>query len=202
MVSGVRFASTNLKLIHKHFCRIKVFLMLSTQFIVVHTITELHEKYFHENILFGHNFVSGYSSTDSTYWVHYCFLSWTVEYARASLRTSKDTIAKLNNSSYGYHHLCASTVTVAEFLRMAGLTVINVGSVYWFLSERYNLVFYRNCGQYLVNVNIVFILKSLYSQFPIFNRSEVTCSWKLLEVVVLKHSTYQTQHTIIYDRHF
>jgi len=48
--------------------------MLSIQFIVVHTVTELHEKYFHENILFGHKFVSGYSTTDSTYCVHYCFV--------------------------------------------------------------------------------------------------------------------------------
>jgi len=47
------------------------------------------------------------------------------------------------------------------------------------LSELISVSFYRNCGHYLVNINIVFILKSLYSQYPIFNSAQDTCSWKL-----------------------
>jgi len=57
----------------------------------------------------------------------------------------------------------ASTVTVADLVLMADLFVINVGSVNLFLSQIYILGSYRNCGQYLVNVNVVLILKSLYS---------------------------------------
>ena len=58
---------------------------------------------------------------------------------------------------------------------------------------------YRNCGQYLVNMNIVFILKSLYSQFPIFNRAQEKCSWKLLQVATLKyrvHGRLKTQSSM------
>jgi len=38
MVPSVKFASTNLKMVHKHYCGIKLFLILSTQFILVHYI--------------------------------------------------------------------------------------------------------------------------------------------------------------------
>jgi hypothetical protein len=41
-----------------------------------------------------------------------------------------------------------------------------------------------------VNVNIVFILKSLYSLLPVFNRTQDSCSWKLLQVAVLKHTVH------------
>jgi hypothetical protein len=47
-----------------------------------------------------------------------------------------------------------------------------------------------------VNVNIVFILKLLYSEFPIFKRAQDTCRWKLLQVANLKY----TIHTILKTR--
>jgi hypothetical protein len=54
---------------------------------------------------------------------------------KASLRASKDKIAKFNNSSYRSHYFGASTVTIAEFVLMAVLSVINVSLVNWFQSE-------------------------------------------------------------------
>jgi hypothetical protein len=42
----------------------------------------------------------------------------------------------------------------------------------------------------MLNVNIVFILKSQYSHFPIFNRAQETRSWKLLQVAVLKYRVH------------
>jgi len=91
-----------------------------------------------------------------------------VEQERVSLHKSKVTIDKLNNGSYEYHYFGASIVTVADLVVMAALSIINVGSVNSLLSETYILGFYTNCGQYLVKVNILLILKSLYSQFHIY----------------------------------
>jgi len=43
----------------------------------------------------------------------------------------KETIAKLNDSSYEYHYFGASTFTVADLVLMAVLSVTNVGSANW-----------------------------------------------------------------------
>jgi hypothetical protein len=81
----------------------------------------LQDQYFHENILFGHKFGGIIRSAHIN-----VFLVSTV---RSSLRTSKDTATKLNNISYEYHYFGASTVTVADLVMMAVLSVTNVGSV-------------------------------------------------------------------------
>jgi len=137
MVSSVKFASTNLKMVHKHYCRIKVFLILSIQFILVQYIDSswtawpiFSWKYF----IWAHTFCVRVLY----HWYSLmCTLMFSVKLGSKQEHHYihwKDTIAKFNNSSYKSHYFCANTVTVAELVLMAVLSVTNVGSVNWFQS--------------------------------------------------------------------